>query len=37
MKSRLQCNDIEIYSTQDKGESIVAERSIKTLKKSEYI
>ena len=37
MKSRLQYNDIEIYSTQDKGESIVAERSIKTLKKSENI
>ena len=37
MKSRLQYNDIEIYSTRNKGESIVAERSIKTLKKSANI
>ena len=37
MKSRLQYNGIEIYSTRNKGESIVAERSIKTLKKSANI
>ena len=33
MKSWLKKNDIEMYSTNNKGESVIAERFIKTLKK----
>ena len=32
MKSWLQDNDIEIYSTHNAGKSVVAERFIRTLK-----
>ena len=32
MKSWLEKNDIEMYSTHNKGESVVAERFIRTLK-----
>ena len=31
MKSRLEKNDIKIYSTHNEGESVVAERFIRTL------
>ena len=34
MKSFLQINDIEMYSTHNKGKSAVAERFIRTLKKN---
>ena len=33
MKSCLQDNDIEMYSTYNKGKSVVAERFIRALKK----
>ena len=33
MKSWLQDNDTEMYSTQNEGKSVVAERLIRTLKK----
>ena len=36
MKSWLQDNDIEMYSTHNEGKSIVAERLIKTLKNKIY-
>ena len=36
MKSRLQDNDIEMYSTQNEGKSIAAERFIGTLKNKIY-
>ena len=36
MKSWLQDNDIETYSTHNKGESVVAERFIYTLKSKVY-
>ena len=36
MKSWLQKNDIELYSTQNEGKSVVAERFIKTLKNKIY-
>ena len=36
MKSWLQYNDIEMYSTHNEGESVVAERFIRTLKKKIY-
>ena len=32
MKSWLQDNDMEMYSTRDEGKSVVAERFIRTLK-----
>ena len=32
MKSLLQNNDVEMYSTQNEGKSVVAERFIRTLK-----
>ena len=32
MKSRLQFNDMEMYSKQNKGKSVVAERFIRALK-----
>ena len=36
MKSFLQNNNIQMYSTHDKGKSIVAERLIRTLKNKIY-
>ena len=36
MKSWLQDNDIEMYSTHNKGKSVVAERFIRTLKNKIY-
>ena len=33
MKSRLEKNDIEMYSTHNEGKSVVAERFIRTIKK----
>ena len=33
MKSWLEKNDIEIYSTHNEGKSVVAERFIRTIKK----
>ena len=36
MKSRLQDNDIEMYSTHNEGKSVVAERFIRTLKNKIY-
>ena len=36
MKSWLEKNDIEIYSTNNEGKSVVAERFIKTLKNRIY-
>ena len=36
MKSWLQANDIEIYSTQSEGKSVVAEIFIRTLKDKIY-
>ena len=36
MKSRLQDNDIKIYSTYNVGKSVVAERFIETLKSKTY-
>ena len=36
MKSRLEINDIEIYSTHNEGKSVVAERFIRTLKNKIY-
>ena len=36
MKSCLQENDIEMYSTHNEGKSIVAERFIRILKKKIY-
>ena len=36
MKSRLQDNDIEMYSTHNEGKSVVAERFIRTLKTLQY-
>ena len=36
MKSFLQNNDIEMYSTHDEGKSVAAERFIRTLKKRIY-
>ena len=36
MKSQLQDNNIEMYSTYNEGKSVVAERFIKTLKKKIY-
>ena len=36
MKSQLQDNDIEMYSTQNEGKPVVAERFIRTLKKKNY-
>ena len=36
MKSWLQKNDIEMYSTHNEGKSVVAERAIRTLKNNIY-
>ena len=36
MKSRLQDNDIEMYSTHNKGKSVVAEKFIRTVKNKIY-
>ena len=36
MKSFLQNNDTEMYSTHNEGKSVVAERLIRTLKKKSY-
>ena len=36
MKSFLQNNDIEIYSTNNEGKSVIAERFIRTLKSKIY-
>ena len=36
MKSWLEKNDIEIYSTHNDGKSVVAERFIRTLKNKNY-
>ena len=36
MKSWQQINEIEMYSTQNEGKSVVAERSIRTLKNKIY-
>ena len=36
MKSWLEKNDIEIYSTHNEGKSVVAERFIRTLKSNIY-
>ena len=36
MKSWLEKNDIEMYSTHNEGKSVVAERFIRTLKKKNY-
>ena len=36
MKSRLEINDIEIYSTHNEGKSVVAERFIRTLRNKIY-
>ena len=36
MKSSLEKNDIEMYSTHNEGKSVVAERMIKTLKNKIY-
>ena len=36
MKSRLKDNDIEMYSIQNEGKSVVAERFIRTLKNKIY-
>ena len=36
MKSWLEKNDIEMYSTPDEGKSVVAERFIRTLKNKIY-
>ena len=36
MKSRLEKNDTEMYSTHNEGKSVIAERFIKTLKNKIY-
>ena len=36
MKSQLQDNDVEMYSTKNEGKPVVAERFIRTLKKKNY-
>ena len=36
MKSRLEENNIEMYSTHNEGESVVAEKFIRTLKNKIY-
>ena len=36
MKSRLEKNDIEMYSTHNEGKSVAAERFIRTLKNNIY-
>ena len=36
MKSLLEKNDIEMYSTHNEGKSVVAERFIRTIKKKIY-
>ena len=36
MKSRLEKNDIEIYSTHNERKSVVAERFIRTIKNNIY-
>ena len=36
MKSWLENNAIEMYSTQNEGKSVVAERFVRTLKKKNY-
>ena len=36
MKSRLEKNDIEMYSTHNEGKSVVAERFIRTIKNKIY-
>ena len=37
MKSWLEKNDIEMYSTHNEGKSVVAERFIRTIKKNPQI